>query len=898
MDLWVLWGKTSKDEAGNTITHPLLCHMIDVAEVAGALWDLSLGEGLRRHIADALGCNEDDARQTLMFWAALHDLGKASPAFQRQYRPSQQSLEALGLEFPRMPRAIPCHHGAISAWACKPLLESFGYPSSWVSAIAAAVGGHHGAWPDAREIGTYAAPLQRGDDKWQGVREMLFAAVHELYSVPVPNLSESRVESRNGLLAIVSGVVSVADWIGSMIPPFTACPTATCIEEYAATSAGKASQALGSLGFARCAVPRSTVSMKELCSLNELRPLQLAISEVATGMPEPGLVLIEAPTGVGKTEAALYLADYWSCLLQQSGMYVAMPTMATSNAMYPRVGEVLRRRYADTSLNYQLLHGDALLTPRDMVPTIGRIGDDERHGRVGAQEWFTKRKRGLLAQFAVGTVDQALLSVLQTKHFFIRLWGLSHKTIIFDEVHAYDTYMEQLFFLLLRWLATLDATVIVLSATLPTDTRSRIMEAYVGHPVSLPLVDYPSITWSEGDTARRLHVEHEDRTPIALKLIDRKPATIVSCLREVLRHGGCAAVICNTVGRAQDVYREIAAAGLVTDGNLTLFHARFPKARRAAIEESVVNRYGRSPRVDGGPSIVVATQVIEQSLDLDFDVMVSDLAPVDLVIQRAGRLHRHPDRDQRGERPVGLSSPVLYLAMPDSTDDQVEFDRRDVHVYARYILLRSYLILRNRSSLELPRETESLVEDVYGSEERLMPLSESMLQQLADARSAMQRERREMEFEAARRLIATPDRNDLFEEGTAGLEEDDPELSDFMRAATRLSPPSITLVCLRGSLTAAHVETSGGGVTVNLTQTITHDLVIALANQRVESSDYRLVKHFVAQDPPSGWRKNAFLRYARPVFFDENGRYAPEEETWQLILDNQLGLYVAEKEGA
>ena len=214
--------------------------------------------------------------------------------------------------------------------------------------------------------------------------------------------------------------------------------------------------------------------------------------------------------------------------------------------------------------------------------------------------WFLPTKRSLLAPFAVGTVDQALLSVLFTRHFFVRLFALSHKTVIFDEVHAYDTYMSSLFHRLLFWLRATGTSVVLLSATLPAKSRQAMIGAWLGLDADedelpvLPNAEYPAIWWASGDKydVVQLEVAETEKRTLALERIDRTPAAIVDALRSLLAKGGCAAVICNTVARAQEVYQAIEQDKLIDDADrLMLFHARFPFGWRDGIEQKVKQRF-------------------------------------------------------------------------------------------------------------------------------------------------------------------------------------------------------------------------------------------------------------------------------------------------------------------
>ena len=224
----------------------------------------------------------------------------------------------------------------------------------------------------------------------------------------------------------------------------------------------------------------------------------------------PTLIVIEAPTGIGKTELALYIADCWLQQHAGRGLYVAMPTQSTSNQMYTRVGEFLHQRYPDSPINFHLVHGQAAwLDELKQQVELQGVGDDGKAHLV-AENWFNPRKRTLLAPFGVGTVDQALMSVLQTKHFFVRLFGLSHKVVIFDEVHAYDTYMNTIFHLLLTWLSAIGTSVIILSATLPGSTRRALVKAYTGKDLPTSELQYPALTIANAEQQNTLPLPKPD----------------------------------------------------------------------------------------------------------------------------------------------------------------------------------------------------------------------------------------------------------------------------------------------------------------------------------------------------------------------------------------------------
>jgi CRISPR-associated endonuclease/helicase Cas3 len=615
--------------------------------------------------------------------------------------------------------------------------------------------------------------------------------------------------------------------------------------------------------------------------------MQAKAVTLAHEVDEPALIIIEAPTGVGKTEAALYMADTWAVTLHQRGMYVAMPTMATSNQMHNRVSQVLQDRYPGVSLSPLLIHSQARWM-QEGLPSEINIGDEEEDEAVEAMSWFLPRKRSLLAPFGVGTVDQAFMSVLQTKHFFVRLLGLSHKTLIFDEVHAYDTYMSTLFQRLLGWLRAVGTSVIILSATLPDKTRRELIAAYAGEDIVPPDVAYPAITWAVEGQTESIPAAAPERRTIHLGWLSRSPEAVAVHLDAALTEGGCAAVICNTVRRAQEVYQALQASEAWSEEEITLFHARFPFGWRQKIEADVLSRFGKRATRENGQrperAVVVATQVIEQSLDLDFDVMISDLAPVDLLIQRAGRLHRH----NRPDRPQPLAHPHLWITRPDETNGMPDF-AADAFVYETYVLLRSYAEMQSRERWILPDDTTASIEAVYGDEE---PDAPQLAAALIEARQAMARHEREDVDDARQRLIAEPGDRSLMKQTNAALSEDAPEIHRALQAMTRKGAPSIAVVCLHRLGDTLNTQPDGQGMPVDLTQTPTDDLTQALVRATLSLSHRGIFWHLLENVPaPSGWRDHALLQHYRAVVF-EDGICPLEGSSYTLYLTPSLGLTV------
>lgn len=892
-----LWGKASKKMQ---ITHPLLYHMIDVGEAAKALWHMALPDGIRRDIAARLMLSDADTCALVCFWAALHDLGKASPAFQRLYAPAIPLLEKLGFAFPpAVQGTYGARHNLISGWALVDLLSSeAGMTKRAAKQVARMLGGHHGSWLLSAELNQlHAQSKDVGSGAWNDARRQLVLELKELYHPPAFEGFDLDRNSENVILTILSGFVSIADWIGSSEDFFPFYEQALPASQYASIAAGQAQRALQELGWLSVRGKGVPLSFDGLFGFGQ-NIYQECVLKEAGKVGHPALIILEAPTGTGKTEAGLSLAYEWSQSEQQSGLYVAMPTQATSNQMYARTLAFLQRCYPEEPVNLRLVHGQAMLQNNSTVPTPedGEMGEDDNAANY---TWFLPSKRSLLAPYGVGTVDQALLGVLQTRHFFVRLFGLDHKTMIFDEVHAYDTYMSKIFGLLLRWLREMGTSVILLSATLPEKTRRELAAAYLDCDVTgvpTPEAHYPRLTIASDGAIRTIALpppEGGGRT-VRIEWIGRESTEIINILNTSLSECGQAAVICNTVRRAQELYAAISSRmAEKEDTEIILFHARYPSDWRRQIEERVLSKYGkkgdRSKR-----SIVIATQVIEQSLDLDFDLMITDLAPVDLLLQRAGRLHRH----SIPSRPAALSEPRLLITRPEEKNGLPTFGSEGM-VYAPYLLLKTYLLLEKTSSLRLPDETSVLIETVYGEKELASGASETIQRLLEREREDFLRKQREAEYEAAVRLIPPPDDEDLLKQTNSGLEEDNPAVHEAMRALTRLSDPGISLICLHRTDKGLALEPDGTGAPVDLASRPNHSLVVELLKRSVKVQHWEVVRCYLQNQSeelyPTRWKDIPALRYQRLAVFDRGSCLLPGTSI-QLRLSRELGLEIRKLE--
>ena len=879
-----LWAKKKMCPSGE-VRYPLLFHMLDVATVTQGLWKNSLHSGARHFFAEQLGLSESESAAWISFWAGLHDIGKASPVFQRKSAEAKRQFESL--EFVFEPHVNDAPHGLITAYTFPELvrnaLPKHNFPGDMPQFIGYAIGGHHGGFsinnPKHRQM---------GGSEWNNIRTNLtiqLASLLNISALPAP-----QYVSNNAFYVMLAGLTSVADWIGSS-EEFFPLEVKHAPDEHLAYARQKAKKAIRSLGWEGWKPATQTASLQKLFPtiIDNPRPLQEKVSELAETLAnKPGLVIIEAPMGEGKTEAAMYLADCWAALLGQKGTYFALPTQATSNQMFGRVKKFLETRYPDLAVNLQLIHGGALLSG-DFSKSRISITDSEDNNAplagVIAAEWFLPKKRGLLAPFGVGTVDQALLSVLQTKHFFVRLFGLAQKTVIIDEAHAYDMYMSTLLEKLIGWLHAIGSSVILLSATLTASKRRALVEAYGGDATQLAPSTYPRVTWVSGTEVIVDGFEATRHMELHARHIKDDLETLVSDLSDITTEGGCIAIICNTVKRAQETYTALKQARLVNPDELMLLHSRYPFEEREKRENAVLLSFGKEGKRPER-AILVATQIIEQSLDVDFDLMVTDLAPADLVIQRAGRVHRHDNK-----RPTSMAQPTLWIRMPDTDENGVPAFGASAYVYGEYFLLLSYLHLKNRASIFFPEDIQDIIGKVYGEPEGPWP-SDAFEEAVHTASNKMEEEKESDVFKARMNLILGYDDSrdplEFFSSSNRELEEDSPEIHHSLQALTRLVGPSVQVVCLCKSAGEIFLR-EGDQNPVDIGRKPEGELIKNFLRRSLTITDRRVVFKLIDQPSLPVWKRCPALRHHRLLEF-ENG--IAKVGKYKLCLDNELGLRI------
>lgn len=812
---WCLWGKAKRPEGcPGSEWHPLICHMIDVMSVADVLWE-RISPAARAVLCQAFD-SEDGARRWTKLLIALHDLGKATPGFQHKWPGAPALLVGTGLVLEKE----QLHHGITGTALLAQFLVSPGVPGvptlppKVARGLARAVASHHGEFVPTMLDKTYATSLEKGP--WKEVREDLVRVIASLIASeesPLPPwaLPEDAPYPPPGLIITLAGLACVADWIGSDANVFQYEPIPVDPSEYSVRASDKARDRVEAAGFQSWDA-RAPREFEELFPFPP-RSLQNATSSLLESIDKPSIILIESTMGDGKTEAALLVAEKLAPRLGQRGLFIGLPTQATSNQMLRRVEEFLTRNARGTT-NLILTHGDAALSDRfqqlkqrvnSEAGTALRLDEiyDESEGppdsaHVVAGTWFCQNKRALIAQNAVGTVDQGLLGTLRVKHGFVRLFGLAGKTVVLDEVHAYDTYTSEILDRLVAWLSALNATVVILSATLPQVRRRALLEAFGAQP-PLEEAPYPRITAGvSGKVATSVPTTpSRPEQQIQLRHLDDDVQSVARQIFEATRPGGCVAWICNTVKRAQEAFTALRELNAASDEpiDIYLLHSRFLRIDRQEREKLAERLFGPQDVAPKRPprAVMIGTQVLEQSLDLDFDLMVTDIAPIDLLLQRAGRLHRH-----NRARPNAFDSPSLWVLMPPLHDGLPSF-RSIASVYDEDVLLRTWEPLRRTKAITIPREIETWIERVYG--EKQDPFDDASLHAHLQEIAERAKKRREKDWEQAQASLffapSEAESSDAFGSLGSLVEEDESgNLHPTLRAQTRLGDETADIICL------------------------------------------------------------------------------------------------------
>lgn len=644
-----LWGKFDGD-AGR---YPLVCHSLDTSAAALVLWDRWLRPGLRTLIASVIADGDENAaRRIVAAVAGLHDLGKANKVFQGQlfnsrrdaaFGPIVEQLGAIGFDttvptgviagrpLPDVYKAILRRHEAVGLFALTGHWPA-GSETTATTWAAAIVGGHHGRFhprfnaseskpADPPSASRYLNGLS--DGQWGLQQAAHYNVVLAANNVAAEQLDQAlTAESSSTVIILLTGFVMLADWLASddaSVTAGTACladPTADP-ELWVSSRQKDFDSSLGdTLGVYEDITDPLTAIMGPYAS--SLSPLQAAARQVGKG-----LWIATETTGAGKTEAAMLRHS----AVPGEGLMFALPTRSTTDAMFDRIGGF----FGSSPNAASLIHAHRTLNAfySTEAPRTG----------LHSTSWLTDTRNALFAPVTVGTCDQVLLGGLKQKNTPVRLLALANRHVIIDEVHSFDHYQAALLEELLTWWGTTDTRVTLLSASLPTAVVARYVQAYGGAHAE-GTAHYPGHITVAGNTVTSSPVQSQRSYPLRVQIHSVAADDLIAAhaARAIAYRktspDARIAIVVNQVDRAIEIGRLLTATGHRT----IVLHSRMATGHRTAISRELHEVAGKDSAERG--VFVVGTQLIESSLDLDFDMMITDLAPAPSLIQRAGRLWR------------------------------------------------------------------------------------------------------------------------------------------------------------------------------------------------------------------------------------------------------------------
>jgi CRISPR-associated endonuclease/helicase Cas3 len=737
------WGKLEQDESGAVKAwHPLVDHSADVAACFEALLKQP---ALRGRLARLAGLDDlsMQQRQRLCVLAALHDIGKYNHGFQNKAlagtTPRRGHVgEVLGLFASeelgmRLGRAL--HIERIAPWvegddgACRLL----------IAAIC-----HHGRPRSLNETFPFTIWEPReSSDPFRGIARL--ARFTEEWFPQAWKTGGTSLPDSSQLQHALCGLVTLADWLGSdtrffpfAVPPDSGLSSVFGRFGFAREQAMKSLRAIGldiSAGRAQLGEDRPGF---DRVSPHVPRSVQQLISDLPVEM-QGSITLLEAETGVGKTEAALVR---FIVLLQAGfveGLYFALPTRTAATQIHGRIVDMTKRAFPDEDSR-----------PPVVLAVPGYLRVDETEGKqlpgfeVLWNDDDTNRHRGWAAEnpkrylagaIVVGTIDQVLLSTLQVSHSHLRASALFRHLLVVDEVHASDAYMNRLLEEVLRRHIDAGGYALLMSATVGSETGSRLLEPGTRDAPSIPFekalaAPFPRIVHRPrgGEELRFSPVtQRSSHIEIVLLGIAAKPNALVVHAMDAAQKGAKVLILRNTVLDCletqlalESLAAERNAPSLLfgVDGIVAPHHSRFARDDREALDLSIEARFGK--RRSSGGCVAVATQTVQQSLDLDADLLLTDLCPMDVLIQRLGRLHRH----EREDRPSCLAHPKVIVVTPSERNltELITHGGRAIGAHGMgtvyedlRVLEATWRALERHETLTLPEQSRELVESALHS---------------------------------------------------------------------------------------------------------------------------------------------------------------------------------------
>lgn len=849
----LLWGKIRRAQGRRLLArtwHPLACHMIDTAEAASWLWENFLPPGTRERVDRVAIGVPSQGRSLIRLVSALHDLGKATPGVQARSSRHVQRLRATRVIIDTPASQTP--HAQLSGILLREALTEAGWEPAAADWIALTAAGHHGIFPGP---GWNSEPYTGDGKGWDQARAELVALA--CAHAGVPDLAAAAVTPPAlALQLVLSGAVTLADWLASVESVFPY--TGDVPSDYQSRSADCAARIGTAFGWQEPWIPDPSSPLAWAGAMFMRRfgmlpgAVQNAVYKLAAGAEGPGLLLIEAPADEGTRDAALITAEVLASATGATGLFVTLPacTAITELAWADRQRGM---RYVPASYR----------TPR--LPGPSGVGTDEPGAQAAAREWLAGPNRALLAPLVCTTIDQLLRAGVSSRHVALRHLGLAGKVVIIDGLSSHDVHDSPLLRRVLGWLAAERVPVIVVSTALASGHRQELREAYAGRATRADRSadGYPRISWLPGNGSASPAVRGSlPRIPRNVRLVvplldERDGDDLVPAMASELAYGRKRVLVArNTAVRAQQTYQRLRV--WYARGDIALYHDGFTAADRRAREREIARR----------PYIVVSAE----DLDLSADVVISDLAPADVLVHRAGKIE-------------GSGDPRLFVVgRRDAPDGPPVLPPEPG--YGNHLLWRTEAALRSRTVLAIPGDVQRFIDEVYGD----APLGPDDWRTEMERAAASDTTRlAELAAQAESIMLPPPDAGSLAMIHRNVADEESP----LVRAHTLIGPPSIEVMLLRRTRRGDVATTVSAGPPRRLRLNRYPDAATtAIALGEIVRLPARIAEAAAGVAAPvPGWSESPWLGGIKVLFLPEDGSALAlgEHECW---YSDELGLEI------
>lgn len=678
------------------IEYPLFKHLIDTSIFAELILEKIVSQQQINIMINDLDINKDMLVEIIKFAAGMHDIGKCNPEWQvntLKIHPEHESLKDLIIPETINKDLNKWRHDINSGvfFANNSRIKNTGF-KKLLTEISAS---HHGDFNVSKEVlkhSKYSIDL-----KWVETQQKIEEKIIEVLELENIIDYELKINNDNDSVRskiLITGIVVLADWLASRGDFIVQTENQNSYKEYRNNTRKIANKHMNLLGLNKPLWKKEITWESMFPQISTPNDFQKSFIEQQETFKTNGLTLISAPMGIGKTETALYLASINGSHTNNSGFWLTLPTQATANAIFERSTEVIEKIYSNKENSVALLHSNSKLNEamekitkknkrvfaEDVINYKENMDDFDESSAVELEnsfynasnlfisEFLVEQKTGGMSSAVISTVDQAINSVTPLKHNMLRWLSITGKTIILDEVHDFDSYTFNLIEKFLEWAGYFNLNIILMSASLSEKSQKKLVKAYAGNRNTenvIPNGGINSPSWvhiknyNNESINKNVsnYIKPQEYNEYTINMMETDSPT--DEIEKIIKNNKNAntLVVSHTVNQAISFYRKIKEN---YDGEVILLHSRMTENEKQKILKNILS-YSGKPGVskERKPHILISTQLVQQSMDIDYDLIISIMSPLPELLQRIGRVYRHDQGDRRAQEYI--NNPQVYL---------------------------------------------------------------------------------------------------------------------------------------------------------------------------------------------------------------------------------------------